>query len=223
MTVTWHLSDGRTDNNCTNEHLGQVDIWFATSADAMLLVCRTSASQISWQPLVCPKQPIPCLLMLWRLEEIIQTSTVLTINRLEPAHMVEGGHCLRKAPTPTHLRHNTWSRHISEVSSSHTKGWLIYVVNLKATRFKEVPMCKKSFSAHVTRLHNETILAMTKDYVVWNNPNGIATPCQDWPYPHPSTYSVTVLSNLVQITWISCKRETNSSQDYNRFIMLPWP
>ena len=33
-------------------HLGQVDIWFWTSADAMLLVRRTSASQISRQPLL---------------------------------------------------------------------------------------------------------------------------------------------------------------------------
>ena len=32
-------------------HLGQVDIWFRTSADAMLLVQRTSAPKISWQPL----------------------------------------------------------------------------------------------------------------------------------------------------------------------------
>ena len=33
-------------------HLGQVDIWFRTSVDAMLLVRRTSASQISRQPLI---------------------------------------------------------------------------------------------------------------------------------------------------------------------------
>ena len=33
-------------------HLGQVDIWFWTSVDAMLLVQRTSASQISRQPLL---------------------------------------------------------------------------------------------------------------------------------------------------------------------------
>ena len=32
-------------------NLGQVHIWFRTSAGAMLLVRRTSASQISWQPL----------------------------------------------------------------------------------------------------------------------------------------------------------------------------
>ena len=31
-------------------NLGQVHIWFRTSADAMLLVRRTSASQISRQP-----------------------------------------------------------------------------------------------------------------------------------------------------------------------------
>ena len=35
-------------------NLGQVHIWFRTSADAMLLVRRTSASQISWQPLLGP-------------------------------------------------------------------------------------------------------------------------------------------------------------------------
>ena len=33
-------------------NLGQVHIWFRTSADAMILVRRTSASQISRQPLV---------------------------------------------------------------------------------------------------------------------------------------------------------------------------
>ena len=32
-------------------NIGQVRIWFRTSADAMLLVRRTSASQISRQPL----------------------------------------------------------------------------------------------------------------------------------------------------------------------------
>ena len=32
-------------------NLRQVHIWFRTSADAMLLVRRTSASQIPWQPL----------------------------------------------------------------------------------------------------------------------------------------------------------------------------
>ena len=52
-------------------HLGQVDIWFRTSVDAMLLVRRTSASQISRQPLqwrhnehdgVSNHQPHHCLL-----------------------------------------------------------------------------------------------------------------------------------------------------------------
>ena len=40
-------------------HMGQADIWFRTSADAMLLVRRTSASQISQQslPLVTPSLP----------------------------------------------------------------------------------------------------------------------------------------------------------------------
>ena len=33
-------------------NFGQVHIWFRTSADAMLLVRRRSASQISWQPLL---------------------------------------------------------------------------------------------------------------------------------------------------------------------------
>ena len=33
-------------------NIGQVHIWFRTSADAMLLVRRTSASQISRQPLI---------------------------------------------------------------------------------------------------------------------------------------------------------------------------
>ena len=33
-------------------HFGQVDIWFRTSVDAMLLVWRTSAPQISRQPLL---------------------------------------------------------------------------------------------------------------------------------------------------------------------------
>ena len=37
-------------------HLRQVDIWFRTSADAMLLVRRMSASQITRQPL-----PLICL------------------------------------------------------------------------------------------------------------------------------------------------------------------
>ena len=35
-------------------NLGQVNIWFRTSADAMLLVRKTSASQISWQTLLGP-------------------------------------------------------------------------------------------------------------------------------------------------------------------------
>ena len=58
MTVTWHSSDGRADNNCTNELYwpGQVHIWFRTSADAMSLVGRASASQISRQPLQASKE-----------------------------------------------------------------------------------------------------------------------------------------------------------------------
>ena len=56
VTVTWHSSDGRADDNCWNElysprtsrHLVLDNV---TSAEAMLLVRRTSASQISLQPL----------------------------------------------------------------------------------------------------------------------------------------------------------------------------
>ena len=38
-------------------NLGQVHIWFHTSADAMLLVRETSASQISRQPLCVKLKP----------------------------------------------------------------------------------------------------------------------------------------------------------------------
>ena len=57
VTVTWHSSDGRAIiiAQMSFINLGQVHIWFRTSADAMLLVQRTSASQISRQPLYIHK------------------------------------------------------------------------------------------------------------------------------------------------------------------------
>ena len=58
QVITWHSSDGRADNNCTNEfYQPRTRRVYTPGFGQVLMPCylqvrRTSASQISWQPLL---------------------------------------------------------------------------------------------------------------------------------------------------------------------------